>query len=171
MPEPVVNLPREVWASIPGHSGYWVSSEGRVRSPRGVLKPHTAKRAGHLSVDLPGVRGVYVHRLVALAFIPNPRRLPMVLHAEDDPANNRVVSLRWGTAAENAADARANGRHSKGPRSLHGSRARYQAGCRCADCTAANTAFDRLRRETNPRFVAQQKAAQRRYYARKKETL
>ena len=169
MPEPVVNLPHEVWASIPSHRGYWVSSEGRVRSSRGVLKPTKSNRVGHLAVDLPGARGVRVHRLVALAFIPNPDALPMVLHAEDDPMNNRAVSLRWGTAAENVADAYANGRRRRGPRSPHGSRARYQAGCRCADCTAANTAFDRRRRE-NPRFVAQQKAAQRRYYARKKET-
>lgn len=170
MPEPVVNLDREVWASIPGHPGYWVSSEGRVRSPRGVLKPTKSNRAGHLAVDLPSARGVRVHRLVALAFIPNPDALPMVLHAEDDPTDNRAVSLRWGTAAENVADAYANGRLRRGPRSPHGSRARYQAGCHCPECTAANTAFDRHRRETNRRFVAQHKAAQRRYYARKKET-
>lgn len=170
MPEPVVNLSHEVWASIPGHPGYWVSSEGRVRSRRGVLKPSAGKRAGHLSVDLPGARGAYVHRLVALAFIPNPDASPMVLHADDDPMNNRAVALRWGTAAENVADAYTNGRRHRGPRSPHGSRARYQHGCRCPECTDANTKFDRLRRATNPRYVAQHKAAQRRYYARQKET-
>lgn len=169
MPEPVRNLPGEVWASIPGHRGYWVSSEGRVRSPRGVLKPGKSNRSGHLAVDLPGARGVRVHRLVARAFIRNPERLPMVLHAEDDPTNNRAVALRWGTARENVVDAYANGRHPK-RRAPHGSRSKYQRGCRCPECTEANTEFDRQRRATNPRFVEQQKAAKQRYYARKKET-
>lgn len=168
MPEPVFNLPREVWASIPGHPGYWVSSEGRVRSRRGILK-RNPRHSGHLAVDLPGRKTVYVHRLVALAFIPNPDGLPMVMHGDDDPSNNRVANLSWGTAAQNNADAWARGRNRAKRAAPHGSRPKYQRGCRCPACTAANTEFDRQRRATNPRFVEQQRAAKRRHYLKLKE--
>lgn len=166
MPEPVVNLDHEVWASLPNYPGYWVSSEGRVRSRRGVLRPSKVNRLGHLKVTLGG-RSLLVHRLVAGAFISNPSGLPMVLHGDGHPANNRAENLRWGTGATNMADAQLHGTK---PVARHGTRYKYQHGCRCPACTEANTAFDRARRATNPRFVAQQKAAQHRYYARKKET-
>lgn len=110
MPEPVVNLGGEVWASVPGAPGYWVSSEGRVRSRRGVLKPRPRDRGGHLSVVLfPGGRDTLVHRLVARAFIENPAGLPKVLHGDDDPSNNRAVNLRYGTQRDNMADRKARG--------------------------------------------------------------
>lgn len=42
-----------------------------------------------------------LHRLVALTFIPNPDNLPVVMHLDNDPTNNNVTNLKWGTVQEN----------------------------------------------------------------------
>jgi len=42
-----------------------------------------------------------LHRLVALAFIPNPENKPFVLHINDDRTNYLVNNLKWGTQREN----------------------------------------------------------------------
>jgi len=41
------------------------------------------------------------HRLVALAWIPNPKNKPFVLHDNDDLTNYLIENLKWGTASEN----------------------------------------------------------------------
>jgi hypothetical protein len=46
-----------------------------------------------------------VHRLVADAFLPNPNKLPIVMHLNDNPFDNRVENLKWGTQKDNIQDA------------------------------------------------------------------
>ena len=41
------------------------------------------------------------HRLIALAWIPNPKNKPFVLHDNDDLTNYLIENLKWGTASEN----------------------------------------------------------------------
>lgn len=108
MPEPITNRPNEVWAAIPSAPGYWVSTHGRVRSPRGLLKPRRHDKVGHVAVVLPGRRDVLVHRLVAQAFLP-PSSEPMVLHGDGVPNNNHVDNLRYGDKRANAADRKLHG--------------------------------------------------------------
>lgn len=52
----------------------------------------------------------YLHRLVALAYIPNPNNLPVVCHIDDNPLNNKVSNLKWGTHKDNTQDAIRNGK-------------------------------------------------------------
>jgi hypothetical protein len=54
---------------------------------------------------------MYVHRLVALAFLDNPDFKRVVNHKNGNPKDNRLENLEWATHSENNAHAyRNNGR-------------------------------------------------------------
>ena len=113
----------EKWLPVVGHEGrYEVSDRGRVRSldrlnARGqkikgrILKerplpngrPRVSIAAGGRAVD------AYVYHLVLDAFIgPRPQGMEC-LHWDDDPTNNTLENLRWGTRADNMRDMSRNG--------------------------------------------------------------
>lgn len=103
------------WRPVVGWEGlYDVSSEGRVRRGSGTERCGTPTKSGHVLISLSQhgrTYQTYMHRLVAEAFIPNPEGHPLVRHWDDDPSNNTVENLRWGTDADNKADAVRNGRN------------------------------------------------------------
>lgn len=43
----------------------------------------------------------YVHRLVAQAFLPNPKDLPCINHLDEDKTNPTLSNLEWTTHLEN----------------------------------------------------------------------
>lgn len=91
---------------IAGYGGaYAVSSDGMVwsRKTNRVLKQHLTN-AGYLAVDLShdGVKKRHtVHRLVALAYVPNPNNLPVVNHLDSNKLNNEADNLEWTTVQNN----------------------------------------------------------------------
>lgn len=56
-----------------------------------------------------------LHRLLALAFIPNPDNHPIVRHLNDVKDDNRLENLAWGTHLDNTEDRRRNGYVAKRP--------------------------------------------------------
>lgn len=109
-PEPMVR-------DIPGFSDYEVDSFGGITSYKtgslSRIKPSKSNGKYH-RLSLIGDDGhrqsFNLHRLLAEAFIPNPDHYPMVCHNDDDPDNNDLSNLRWGTASDNAADRIRNGK-------------------------------------------------------------
>jgi hypothetical protein len=99
----------EIWKSLKNivehGDNYEVSNYGNIRnaSTERIVKPFV-KKNGYLQVDLylNGKRKKsHVHRLVALAFIPNPEGKLEVNHKNGDKTNNSVEELEWSTRVEN----------------------------------------------------------------------
>jgi len=86
-----------------GHTFFEVSTEGRIRNGRtGQLRRLFNDAHGYKLIGLGYPQKTFpVHRIVAKAFIPNPKNLPEIDHINGDPADNRVENLRWVTHIEN----------------------------------------------------------------------
>ena len=52
---------------------------------------------------------LYVHRLVAESFIPNPNELETVNHKDGNKMNNHIDNLEWVSRRDNCEHARLNG--------------------------------------------------------------
>lgn len=102
----------EKWRDIPGYEGlYKVSNRGRVRKGERLKTPRV-DHGGYLTVCLfkhSKQKHMKVHRLVALAFIPNPENKKTVNHKDGNKANNCVYNLEWATQSENIIHANKTG--------------------------------------------------------------
>jgi HNH endonuclease/Homeodomain-like domain len=96
-------LEKELWACHPTLTDYQVSTLGRVKGPRNILRTAPCKNRLYVYVQIRSK--IYaVHRLVLETFVgPCPDGL-LTCHNDGDPTNNRVNNLRWDTPKANAAD-------------------------------------------------------------------
>lgn len=102
----------EHWRDIKGYVGlYEISDKGRVASfsrkyahkETIILVPNISDR-GYALVTLcknGKTKHFQVHRLVAEAFIDNPKNKPQVNHIDGNKLNNCKENLEWATAQEN----------------------------------------------------------------------
>ena len=102
----------EVWKDIEGYEGkYQVSNLGRVKSLRDshgkyreLIMTGRNESHGYLKVSLyknGKAKGIKIHRLVAITFIPNPKNKTDINHINGIKSDNRVENLEWCTKGEN----------------------------------------------------------------------
>lgn len=118
----------EVWKPVSGFEEYYeVSNLGRVRSKtrvtpnsltggtsqvKGKILKGRINRGGYRQFTLSVAQRNTTrtaHRMVAVAHIPNPDDLPIVLHGPNGKLDNSVSNLRWGTNSDNMLDKRRDG--------------------------------------------------------------
>jgi len=124
------NAPERIWARIPDAAagtamsapervaacGHWedsrsiqVDAEGSVFANGHRLSQHISTK-GYPKVTIGG-KAVFVHRVVAQAFLPNLEGKPEVNHIDGDKKNNAANNLEWCTRSENMKHAYATGLH------------------------------------------------------------
>ncbi len=113
----------EIWRDIPGWKGmYQASNLGRIKSlaryivtvkgtkypiEEKILKGHVDTK-GYIQVEFKRNRRRHIialHRLIALAFIPNPENKPQINHINGNKTDNRIENLEWCTGSENVRHA------------------------------------------------------------------
>jgi hypothetical protein len=121
---------KENWKSVSTSAGHEISDHGRVKSlarrvpygakgatrgvPARILSPFWVStdrgRQGHLAVELEDGRHK-IHILVLEHFVSLRPPGLLGLHRDDNPENNWVGNLYWGTYSDNSFDSVRNGTH------------------------------------------------------------
>jgi hypothetical protein len=99
----------EIWKEIDGN--YEVSNTGLVRNKK--TKKVLKQNGRTVLLSYNGLdKRFSVSRLVAFAFIENPKpnEYNVVMHIDDNPSNNNVSNLKWGTQKMNIHDMISKGR-------------------------------------------------------------
>jgi len=112
-------MEKEIWKIAHlGDGKYYVSNFGNVRGPLKMIKLQETK-TGYYSMRIrsknttPKLKTALIHRLVAIAFIPNPDNKPFINHINFNRKDNRVENLEWCTPKENSDHTIKNGRANK----------------------------------------------------------
>ena len=114
-------LNTEIWLDI-ADLPYKISSLGNVERRDDAPYKHKSKKyvtpyisnKGYLCINLyknSKVHKYQIHRLIALAFIPNPDSLPEINHIDGNPLNNNLANLEWCTHQYNMQHAWDTGLH------------------------------------------------------------
>lgn len=152
------NIPK-IWKPVIGFSSlYEVSETGEVKSlGRKIIRsngvPDTKKERilspvnngnGYMAVNLCNeskITRMYVHQIVAKAFILNPENYSEVNHKDGNKANNAVSNLEWSNRSLNNQHAHSTGLNKgydksgvKNPRYIDGKRSRVNIKKNCEEC-------------------------------------
>lgn len=116
-----INQSNEIFLPIKGYEGYYeIGNFGTVKSAlkivahgkvgkrfykERVLKSYYIQNKGYKSIKLyknNKTKNFTIHRLIAIAFIPNPNNHPIINHIDGNPLNNKIENLEWCTYKHNS---------------------------------------------------------------------
>jgi hypothetical protein len=110
---------------IVGYEGlYKINKNGDVWSCRGrkFLK-HLDFKKGYYKVNLYKTNidwdCYFIHRLLAINFIPNPDNLPEIDHIDRNPSNNNLENLRWSSRSANCCNKTKAYNNQSGYKNIH----------------------------------------------------
>ena len=104
----IIKIVEEIWADINGFEGlYQISNLGNVKAlPKLINGRHRKERIMKSQLKKDGYLDVLlsknnkrdrhlIHKLVAIAFIPNPNNYSCVNHKDENKINNFIMNLEW----------------------------------------------------------------------------
>ena len=100
----MTHIENEIWKTIEEFPIYEVSNLGRIKNTSSGRILSSTIKAGYYHVSLTNSncrKNCKVHRLVAIAFIPNLENKSEVNHKDKDKLNNKISNLEWMTRKEN----------------------------------------------------------------------
>ena len=128
---------------------YWINEKGQITNKEtGKTIKWLISRHGYYYCHLwANNRNRYIrmHRLLALAFIPNPNNYPLVRHLNDIKTDNRLENLVWGTMSENMKDSIKNGKYNQEASEKARNIGRKISNTKCSKkvlCIETNTIFN-----------------------------
>lgn len=92
---------------ILGYESYKINRKGQILGKKGnIMQTHkVSKGENYQKVKLTDADGKsmnkFLHRLVALNFIPNLENKKIVNHIDNQKDNNHILNLEWATESEN----------------------------------------------------------------------
>jgi len=98
---------------IPNFTNYTISKDGVVRGNK--IKTQTLGKNGYFYVTLyknNTSKKFYIHRLLGLLYLPNPKNKRTINHIDGNKQNNKLDNLEWSTDSENIQHAHATGLNS-----------------------------------------------------------
>lgn len=114
----------EVWKDVPGYPLYKASSLGRVwvseretehkkgcnfrRVKKAMILNQYKSPSGYMRLSIQR-KQQFAHRIIALAFLPNPNNYPFINHKNGIKSDNSVENLEWCTHEQNMKHASENG--------------------------------------------------------------
>jgi hypothetical protein len=99
---------------LEGYNNYRITKDGKIFNQYNKQLKYQDNGQGRMTVCLVNDEGkqrrLQVHRLIAMTYLPNPNQYPIVMHKDDNPLNNQVDNLMWGTQKMNIDDMITKGR-------------------------------------------------------------
>jgi hypothetical protein len=98
----------EEWKIIQQNNNFEVSNKGNIRNTNNkYLIKQQKNHSGYMFINLKTnnkSKSLFVHRIIAEAFLPNIENKKTVDHIDRNRSNNLLVNLRWATSEEQSSN-------------------------------------------------------------------